>query len=173
MAPLTDRPPIIVASRLEAGVLLTSGESAAAIRHVISIASPGDAPPPGLAARTSRIRLLFDDVIADTDSESAPRLQHVRAVVAFARKIEDQPGMLLIHCEAGISRSSAAALTAFATWAGPGHERLSVERTFAARPEAVPNRRFVELADALLRRDGALLASLERAQQARVRQLLP
>ena len=74
------------------------------------------------------------------------------------------PERILIHCEAGISRSTATALIMYACWLGPGREREAMERVRKQRPTAVPNRRMVRLADALLGREGRLIDALgERA----------
>jgi predicted protein tyrosine phosphatase len=64
---------------------------------------------------------------------------------------------VLVHCEAGVSRSSAAALIMYACWLGPGREREAMDRVLSQRPVAVPNRRMVEIADRLLDRGGRLL----------------
>jgi len=66
----------------------------------------------------------------------------------------------LIHCEAGVSRSTAAALILYACWLGPGLEAEAMERVLAQRPLAIPNRRMVALADDLLNRGGHLLKAL-------------
>ena len=67
---------------------------------------------------------------------------------------------ILCDCEAGVSRSSAAALIMYACWLGPGREREAMERVLAQRPVAVPNRRMVGLADRLLDRGGCLIGVL-------------
>ncbi len=155
----TLHPEVIIASRTQAERLLMSG-TGPAIRHMISIGAPGDPAPASFKQSASRIRLEFHDVIEDTDSEFGPRTWHVEEVVDFAQAIQHEEGTLLVHCEAGISRSSAAALTAFATWLGVGKEQDAVDRTYVAQPQAQPNSLFVELADDLLGRDGALIAAV-------------
>lgn len=133
-----------------------------AIKHVISIGDPGEPPPAGYAQRASRLRLVFYDVDDDTDFEFGPERHHVQAIISFARRIADAEGQLLIQCSAGVSRSPAAALAVYATWLGPGREKQAVEAMFRAAPDAIPNRRIIELADGLLGRGGALLDALER-----------
>ncbi|MFQ6021420.1 MAG: tyrosine phosphatase family protein [Acidiferrobacterales bacterium] len=163
-------PEIIIASRIEAEGLLISSEIGADIKHVISIGAPGDKTPAGFERRLSRIRLDFHDVTVDTAFEFGPSSRHVKSVIDFARAIEYQGGRLLIHCEAGISRSSAAALTVFAVWLGVGKEDEAVAKVYAVRPEAWPNSLFVELADQLLSRDGTLLDALRKVQEEKYRQ---
>lgn len=155
-------PDVLIASRMQAGQLLTA-QSDRAIQYLISIGAPGDPTPVGFERCANRIRLEFHDISEDTDVEFGPRVHHVEQVIDFARTIQHEQGTLLVHCEAGISRSSAAAVTVFSTWLGAGKEQEAVERTYATRPQAWPNSRFVELADKLLGRDSALIAAVNKA----------
>lgn len=162
MSPATLHPEVLIASRMQAGQLLTAN-SGCAIRHLISIGAPGDPVPAGFERCAKKIRLEFHDISQDTDFEFGPRVHHVEQVVDFAHTIQHEQGALLVHCEAGISRSSAAALTVCATWFGVGKEQQAVDRTYTARPQAWPNSLFVALADALLGRGGALIAGVNKA----------
>ena len=155
-------PDVIIASRPQAERLLISKDPRSPIRHVISIGAPGDPTPPGFELCANGIRLEFND---DT-GEIGPQRWHVEQVIDFGRRVEHEGGRLLVHCEAGISRSSAAALTVFATWLGAAKEREAVEKTYAAQPHAWPNSQLVEHADELLRRGGALIAAVNRAIEA-------
>lgn len=156
------QPDVIIASRPQAERLLISRSPDPAIRHLISIGAPGEPAPAGFELCATRIRLEFFD---DT-GEVGPQRWHVEQVIDFARQVQHEGGKLLVHCEAGISRSSAAALTVFATWLGVGKEQEAVDKTYAAQPYAWPNSQLVELADALLGRDGALIAVVDKAIQA-------
>jgi predicted protein tyrosine phosphatase len=151
-------PWVIIASRTQAERLLISRNPRAPIRHIISIGAPGDPAPAGFELCATRIRLEFYD---DT-GEIGPQRRHVEQVIDFGRQIQHEGGRLLVHCEAGISRSSAAALTVLATWLGAGKEQGAVDKTYAAQPHAWPNSQLVELADELLGRDGALIAAVNR-----------
>jgi predicted protein tyrosine phosphatase len=84
----------------------------------------------------------------------------IRLVIRLAEGLRSGGGKVLIHCEAGVSRSCAAALIIYACWLGPGREGEAMERVLAQRPIAVPNRRMVEIADRLLDRKGCLLEVL-------------
>jgi predicted protein tyrosine phosphatase len=79
----------------------------------------------------------------------------VEQIVAFAADVD---GPTLIHCAAGISRSTAAGLILLALRTGPGREEQAYEHLFRVRPRAVPNRRMVWMADHLLGRNGALVS---------------
>ena len=152
------RPEIIIASRTQAERLLISKSPGPTVRHMISIGAPGDPTPAGFELCATGLRLEFFD---DT-GERGPHPWHVEKVIDVAHKIQRKSGNLLVHCEAGISRSSAAALTVFATWLGTGKEQEAVDQTYAAQPDAWPNSQFVELADELLGRDGALIAAVDK-----------
>jgi predicted protein tyrosine phosphatase len=155
-------PDIVIASRPQAERLLISRNPRSPIRHVISIGAPGDPTPAGFELCANGIRLEFHD---DT-GEIGPQREHVEQVIDFGRQVEHEGGRLLVHCEAGISRSSAAALTVFATWLGAGKEQEAVDRVYGAQPHAWPNSQLVEHADDLLERNGALIAVVDKAIQA-------
>jgi predicted protein tyrosine phosphatase len=83
--------------------------------------------------------------------------EQVEQALAF-----DSPGeSLLIHCHAGISRSTAVAYAILAARLGPGAEAAAIEALYSLQPNAVPNRHIVALADEILGRGGALLAALD------------
>ena len=77
---------------------------------------------------------------------------------------------LLVHCHAGISRSSAIALAILAGRMGAGNERIAVGELFRIKPEAVPNLHVVTLADRLLARDGQLLEAVLACETPRSRE---
>ena len=130
------------------------------IRHVISIGDVDDMPPASFGAHPARkLRLSFTDI--ERESPSCPWYQpcqwaDVEAIIAFAPGVD---GLLLCHCAAGISRSTAAALIVLASAFGPGREAEAVMYLCEVRPQAFPNRRMVWMADTLLGREGALIAA--------------
>jgi predicted protein tyrosine phosphatase len=88
-----------------------------------------------------------------------PTRDDVQAALDFDRPNEK----LLIHCHAGISRSTALALAILAARMGTGTEKDAVEELIRIRAEAVPNFEIVRLADLILERQGRLIeAVLER-----------
>ena len=64
--------------------------------------------------------LRFDDINQPMDDYIVPQMSHIKRALEFADKFED--GSLLIHCHAGISRSSAIALAVIAKRLGSGKE---------------------------------------------------
>lgn len=132
--------------------------------HVLSILDP-DWPVPeafGAFGEHERLELRFHDVIADADGVLPPQPEHVARLLAFGRDLMAEPpadAHLLVHCHAGVSRSSAAMALILAQ----GMPHLPAEAVFAEvlriRGKAWPNLRMVELGDAVLSRDGALVAA--------------
>ena len=104
--------------------------------------------------------LTFDDVTTPGDSWLLPDERHVCSALAFARQW-DQP-FLLIHCNAGMSRSPAMALAILADWLGEGKEDKAVRELLKVARLCTPNRLVVEIADRVLARDGSLLKAAEK-----------
>ena len=148
---------IEVASRSEAGDILGSQDRCAEVTFLISIGAPEDQLPIGYHNISSKVRLLFGDTL---DAETGATEVDVRTLIELAQKLRLSKGKVLIHCEAGVSRSTAAALILYACWLGPGREGEAMRRVLSQRPIAIPNRRMVELADHLLKLSGRLLAAL-------------
>lgn len=147
---------IEIASRLEAGEILSSLWRCADLAYLVSIGDPHDDLPVGFHAFEPKLRLLIGDVLTDDGATD----DDVRRVIRLAESLRAATGTVLVHCEAGVSRSSATALIMYACWLGPGHEREAMARVLAQRPIAAPNRRMVEIGDRLLARDGRLVEVL-------------
>lgn len=147
---------IDVASRPEAGDILVSPRRCAEITCLVSIGDSHDALPAGYDNARRKLRLLVADVVTERGATE----EDIRQIIDLADGLRFDTGTVLIHCEAGVSRSSAAALIMYACWLGPGREQEAMERVLSQRPVAIPNRRMVELADRLLDRRGRLLEAL-------------
>ena len=123
--------------------------------HLISLASPGhvdallaDTPP-------HRLDLRFNDIAEPREGLTPPSETDVAALLAFAESW-DGTRSLLIHCWAGISRSTAAAYAVACAKSAPGREQAWAERLRLVAPTATANPLIVALADRLLERDGAM-----------------
>jgi predicted protein tyrosine phosphatase len=135
------------------------------VSHVLSILDPGWPDPPDFARYDPhhRLTLRFHDVIAEHPGYVAPQAEHIEALIRYGEELE-RAGEgalrhLLIHCHAGVSRSTAAMAILLAQHA-PGRERDAFQRVAAIRPQAWPNSRMVAFADELLGRRGRLMAAL-------------
>jgi predicted protein tyrosine phosphatase len=105
--------------------------------------------------------LQMDDIADPIDGMIAPNEEHVEQLVEFVRRWNRmQP--LVVHCFAGISRSTAAAFIAACALAPDRDEEEIAMRLRAASPTATPNPRLVTLADAHLKRDGRMSRAILR-----------
>ncbi len=113
-----------------------------------------------LAALTPRRRLhlVFHDIVEAREGLIAPDVATVEALLDFGRA---RAAPLLVHCWAGISRSSAAAYI-LACDRHPGREDELAAALRARAPFATPNRLMVALADDLLGRRGAMVDAVTR-----------
>ena len=148
---------IEVVSRPEAGDILCSPERCAEVSFLVSIGEPTNELPAGYANVPRKLRLQFGDTEA---AETGPGEADVRSLIALAGQLGGVAGKVLIHCEAGVSRSAAAGLILYACLLGPGREREAMGRVLRQRPVARPNRRMVALADQLLGRGGRLIEAV-------------
>jgi len=133
--------------------------------HVISIGDPG-VEAPEFPRTVSVLPLNFYDVDSVNEARAnnyqpheIPYEEHARLILEYAKSIPPF-GRLLIHCWAGVSRSTACAAIIIAQ-AMPGNEDMAVDVVKKIRPEAAPNRRLIEAGDKLLGCDGRLRRSIE------------
>ncbi|MEE2692284.1 MAG: protein-tyrosine phosphatase family protein [Pseudomonadota bacterium] len=129
--------------------------------RAVSLLSPGDEFPTisGLGAdRHHRIHL--HDIREPLDGHVTPSGDHVRALLDFLKGWRnDEP--LLVHCWAGISRSTATAFIA-ACLHNPGADEQEIAHGLrAASPTAFPNTRIVAFADDLMKRGGRMSAAID------------
>lgn len=157
-------PPITIASYQFAYDLLGSVPGSK-FKHVISINNPTEDPPRPLRNHPGRHLVLhFHDTTRGSGLGGVPpRRRDVAQILEFARGIgPDDP--VLVHCTAGISRSSAAALAVIASKLEPS--RSSAQRAFRelldVKDTIRPNTDMVALADAQLGYGGELVACWHR-----------
>ena len=136
---------------------------AAGVTHVLSILDPDWPDPPAFAAFPPhhRLALRFNDIIEPRPDYLAPASADVARLLAFGREPDLTAGShLLIHCHAGVSRSTAAAaLILVQAWPDRA-AREALEAVAQLRPRAWPNLRILEFGDALLGRNGELVAAV-------------
>lgn len=133
------------------------------VTHVLSILDPGAPEPEKFAALAPDrlMRLRFHDVIEDGQPPSeAPRLAHIDAILKFGEEAARAHHRLLIHCHMGISRSTAAAIMLLAK--ENRDAAAAVARVTELRPIAWPNLRMIEIADARLGFERALVRAVRR-----------
>ena len=150
--------PVALAAR---GVVLTvcglgelHGQGQRAVTHVLSILDPGYPDPDAFVMwdQHARETMRFHDIIAEYPGYLPPTREHVETILEFGDRLHadgSDLSHLLIHCHAGISRSTAALATLLAAEA-PGDEEAVFARLRAIRPQAWPNSRMIAFADDLL-----------------------
>jgi predicted protein tyrosine phosphatase len=128
-------------------------------RRVVSILDPAAPEPPELRDFAGeRLTLRFDDVIVPGPNLRPPDSTDIERLLAFDRA-QRADELLLVHCTAGISRSTAA-LAILLAQREPGTEADVFAHLRAIRPKAWPNSLMIALADELLGADGRLVSAL-------------
>jgi predicted protein tyrosine phosphatase len=113
------------------------------------------------------LRLAMNDICEPQPGLVLPCETHVSNLVKFALDW-DRKAPLLIHCWAGISRSTAAAFITLCAL-NPETSELELARTLrSASPTAYPNRLLVALADETLSRNGRMMTAVEEIGRGRV-----
>jgi predicted protein tyrosine phosphatase len=134
------------------------------VSHVLSILDP-EWPVPdafGSFGEHARLELRFHDIIDETAGMVLPRREHVEEVLAFGRDMLAEPAgkaNLLVHCHAGISRSTASMLLILAQALPHEPAEALAAEVLRIREKAWPNLRIIEMGDALLGRGGAIVAA--------------
>ncbi len=128
--------------------------------HLVSVVQDALQPErPQEIVEARHLRLGVDDISAPIPDLVLPGARDVERLIEFLEGWQPADGSLLVHCYAGISRSTACALIAHVM-----HTRDPEASTAAlalASPHARPNRRIIALADAVLGFDGALSLARE------------
>jgi predicted protein tyrosine phosphatase len=112
------------------------------------------------------LRLCVHDIAEAVEGSVAPEEAHIVELLGFSRSW-DRSAPFLVHCWAGISRSTAAAYIVLCDLHGPGHEYEIAKALRLRAPHAQPNRLMIRHADALLGRGGEMMASVETMGEAR------
>jgi predicted protein tyrosine phosphatase len=122
--------------------------------------------PPGIV-KERHLRLSMNDISEPRDGLVVPCEDHVSDLIRFALDW-DQQAPLLIHCWAGISRSTAGAFISLCALNPDVDEHALARALRRASPTAYPNRRLVALADRVLKRDGRMSAAVEHIGRGRL-----
>src|SRR5271163_1639631 len=130
-------------------------------RHVVSLI--GDEArlerPTGIAPE-NHLWLKLHDISTPLDGCIMPGEEHVADLINFVRGW-DRRAPLVVHCFAGISRSTASAYAAVCALNPERDENSIAQALRHASPTATPNIRIVSLADQFLGRDGRMIAAIE------------
>jgi predicted protein tyrosine phosphatase len=129
--------------------------------HVISLTGD-EARVEGLrgVAPENHLWLRLHDICAPLDGQIMPGETHVAELLDFVRAW-DRRAPLVVHCYAGISRSTAGAFAAVCALNPHRDEKDIALALRRASPTAAPNARIVSLADKLLGRNGRMIIAVE------------
>ncbi len=133
---------------------------ASGARSLVTLINEGTAVkrPPVIAA-DKHLVVALSDIVVEEPGHTLPNESHVETLLDFVRKW-DQAEPLLIHCWAGVSRSTAAAFIA-ACALRPQHDEALIARAVRTNsPTATPNSRLIAIADAKLGRNGRMVAAI-------------
>ncbi len=134
----------------------TSGAS-----HIVTLISAGTpVPRPAAVSADNHLNLAFNDITEAMDDMTLPGEAHVSTFLDFVGKW-DQQAPLIVHCWAGVSRSTAGAFTALCALRPDVPEAAIAQAIRSRSPEATPNSLFVALADRLLAREGRMVEAVK------------
>ncbi|NWG54221.1 MAG: tyrosine protein phosphatase [Hydrogenophilaceae bacterium] len=126
--------------------------------RIVSLLDP-ETPFPDSGGVSRHLRLGMHDITEIYAGQIPPMATHVENVLQFIADW-DRADPVLVHCYAGISRSTATAFT-IACALNPDTDEAEIAWTLRrASPSAWPNARIVALADAALSRGGRMTAAI-------------
>jgi predicted protein tyrosine phosphatase len=130
-------------------------------RHVVSLlAHDANLSRPAMIAPENHLWLQLHDITAPLDGYVAPQIEHVEQLIAFVQRWPRKTA-LVMHCYAGVSRSSAAAFVTVCALSPASDEQAIATALRRASPTATPNIRIVAIADHLLVRRGRMIRAVE------------
>jgi predicted protein tyrosine phosphatase len=136
------------------------------VSHVLSILDP-DWPVPdafGSFGEHERLELRFHDLIEEVPGMIAPQPKHVDQLLASGRDLMAEPlqgAHLLVHCHAGVSRSTASLILMIVQACPRAAASAVVQELLRIRPQAWPNLRIIEIGDAMLGRNGEIIEGVK------------
>ena len=130
-------------------------------RHVVSLIDNDiRIERPAAIIEENHLWLRLHDISSPLDGYIMPDEEHVAELLSFVRRW-DRRAPLVMHCYAGISRSTASAFASVCALNPRRDEDAIAQALRRASPTATPNIRIVSLADRRLGRDGRMVAAIE------------
>ena len=129
--------------------------------HIVTMLKDTDrVERPDHILESNHLILGMDDITSEMDGYVTPCEEHVGRLLSFVRGW-DRARPLVMHCYAGISRSTAGAYVAACALNAERSELTIARELRSASTSATPNARIVSLADRMLGRDGRMVAAIE------------
>ncbi len=131
------------------------------IGRVIGLLAGANEHPdlPQLAAGGDHLKLTMHDIAMPVDGMKPPGFEQVEELIAFIKDWDRQKPML-VHCWAGISRSTASAFIAQCILNPEKPETTLAGELRALSASATPNPLIIAHADTILGRDGRMTAAI-------------
>jgi len=141
--------------------LVSATVAGSGARHLVSLIND-DTPVvrPVAVPPENHLFLGINDIIEPAEGMILPALEHVQTLVDFVDRW-DRERPLVVHCYAGISRSTAAAFIALCAVNPERDEAAIALQMRKASPSATPNSRIVGFGDQLLRRNGRMIEAVK------------
>jgi predicted protein tyrosine phosphatase len=128
--------------------------------HVVSLMGLGaEVERPAAIAAERHLFIGVSDIVEPREGYVLPAAEHIETLLAFSRAWERE-SPLVLHCWAGISRSTAAAYIAACALAPDRDEAALAKVLREASPSATPNARLIALADDILGRQGRMVDAI-------------
>jgi predicted protein tyrosine phosphatase len=108
----------------------------------------------------NHLHLGIHDICEPAEGMICPSAEHIEELIGFVQRW-DREAAIVVHCYAGISRSTAAAFSAFCAARPDLDEAEIAVRLRRGSPEATPNARIVAIADEILGRSGRMTRAIE------------
>jgi len=129
--------------------------------HVVSLLSPGDVfPVVGGITDENHHKVHLHDIREPIADHVTPGETHVRELVSFLAKWSPENAPLLVHCWAGISRSTATAFIAACLHNPDADEAQIAKLMRQASVTAYPNTLLIAHADVIMGRDGRMVDAI-------------
>ncbi len=153
------------------GIEELEGHGSLRASHVLSILDP-DWPVPeafGSWGEHEKLELRFNDIIEETPGMIPPSAADIAALLQFGRDVVGEVAShLVVHCHAGISRSTASMALILAQALPATSAEQIVLTVHGIREKAWPNLRMIELGDAQLGRGGTLVDAVHRLHRLQI-----
>jgi len=141
------------------------------VTHILSLLDPGVRPHhhPSFDKKNWKLVICEDEI--DSNFRNAPTKENAENFLEWSSTLPSD-AVLLVHCEAGISRSTAAALSILVQKNGVDKIDECAKLLLEIRPEACPNFLITKFADEILGCDGELHAAGEKIAQSKILDIL-
>ena len=130
-------------------------------RHIVTLLRLTDrVERPRNIAPENHLVLAVDDIAMPMEGYTVPAQEHVERLIDFVGQW-DRAAPMVVHCYAGISRSTAGAYVAACALNPDRDEQQIAWDIRRASRTAQPNAAIVSIADRLLKREGRMVRAVE------------